>query len=75
MTAPPPAGPPCIPDHSVPVPCPGCTHDEDPRHALITQALLDEWHQRVENQTVASPEEHCAAMATAAITALDQKGP
>ncbi|MFJ4469560.1 hypothetical protein ACIP2X_18995 [Streptomyces sp. NPDC089424] len=68
----PPPGPP-IPDHSLPVQCPGFA-DEDPRHALITRALLAEWHQRIENQTVASPEEHCAAMATAVITALDPKG-
>lgn len=71
--APAPTGPPCIPDHSVPTPCPGCA--EDPRRPRITAALTAEWYRRVEDQIVATPEEHCAALATVAIAALDeQKG-
>jgi hypothetical protein len=49
------------------------TPPTDPRHQAVTDALTAEWYRRVREQIAASPEEHCAAMATVVLTALDQQ--
>ncbi|MFF9205123.1 hypothetical protein ACF1AE_25545 [Streptomyces sp. NPDC014986] len=46
------------------------TPADDTRHAAIAAALTAEHYRRAEARTVASPEEHCAAMATAVMRVL-----